>query len=50
MVEPIQGEMGVIIPPTGYLKKVHELLKKYNALLITDEIQTGLGRTGNIVK
>jgi ornithine--oxo-acid transaminase len=49
MVEPIQGEMGVIIPPTGYLKKVHELLKKYNALLITDEIQTGLGRTGNML-
>ena len=49
MVEPIQGEMGVVIPPAGYLKKAHELLKKYNALLITDEIQTGLGRTGKML-
>ena len=49
MVEPIQGEMGVVIPPAGYLKKAHELLKKHRALLIADEIQTGLGRTGKML-
>ena len=47
MMEPIQGEGGVIIPPKGYLKKVAEICKKNNVLLIADEIQTGLGRTGN---
>lgn len=46
MMEPIQGEAGVIIPSTGYLKKVRELCNKYNVLMICDEIQTGLGRTG----
>lgn len=46
MVEPIQGEAGVVVPSDGYLKKVRELCTKYNVLLITDEIQTGLGRTG----
>ena len=44
--EPIQGEAGVIIPPPGYLSKAHEICKKHNALLIADEVQTGLGRTG----
>lgn len=48
MVEPIQGEAGVKIPPTGYLKKCAEITKKHNVLLITDEIQTGLGRTGKM--
>jgi ornithine--oxo-acid transaminase len=46
MLEPIQGEGGVIIPQQGYLKKVKALCEKYNVLLITDEVQTGLGRTG----
>lgn len=45
-IEPIQGEAGVIIPPAGYLKKVAEICKKHNVLLIADEIQTGLCRTG----
>jgi ornithine--oxo-acid transaminase len=48
MLEPIQGEAGVIIPPAGYLKKVAELCKKNNVLLIADEIQTGLCRTGKL--
>ena len=48
MLEPIQGEAGVIIPPAGYLKKVAEICKKNNVLLIADEIQTGLGRTGKL--
>jgi len=47
-IEPIQGEAGVIIPPKGYLKKVSEICKKHNVLLICDEIQTGLGRTGKL--
>lgn len=49
MIEPIQGEGGVIIPSDGYLKKVQALCKKYNVLLIADEIQTGLGRTGKLM-
>ncbi len=48
MIEPIQGEGGVIIPPAGYLTKVADLCKKNNVLLIADEIQTGLGRTGKL--
>jgi len=48
MLEPIQGEGGVIIPPAGYLKKVAEICKKHNVLLMADEIQTGLGRTGKL--
>jgi ornithine--oxo-acid transaminase len=48
MVEPIQGEGGVIIPPKGYLKAVASLCSKNNVLLIADEIQTGLGRTGKL--
>ena len=46
MVEPIQGEAGVVVPSDGYLTKARELCTKHNVLLITDEIQTGLGRTG----
>jgi len=46
MVEPIQGEAGVVIPYDGYLKDIYYLCKKYNVLFITDEVQTGLGRTG----
>lgn len=48
MLEPIQGEGGVIIPPAGYLKRVAEVCKKNNVLLMADEIQTGLGRTGKL--
>ena len=48
MLEPIQGEGGVIIPPAGYLKRVAEICKKNNVLFIADEIQTGLGRTGKL--
>jgi ornithine--oxo-acid transaminase len=49
LVEPIQGEAGVIIPPTGYLKAVRSICKKHNIVLILDEIQTGLGRTGRLL-
>jgi acetylornithine/succinyldiaminopimelate/putrescine aminotransferase/predicted amino acid dehydrogenase len=48
IVEPIQGEGGVIIPPTGYLTAVRQICTKYNVPLVIDEIQTGLGRTGKI--
>ncbi len=48
LLEPIQGEAGVIIPPAGYLKKVSEICKKNNVLLVADEIQTGLARTGKL--
>jgi ornithine--oxo-acid transaminase len=48
LLEPIQGEGGVIIPPAGYLKQVAEMCKKHTVLLIADEIQTGLGRTGKL--
>ena len=48
MLEPIQGEGGVIIPPVGYLKQVAEICKKNNVLFMADEIQTGLGRTGKL--
>jgi ornithine--oxo-acid transaminase len=48
IVEPIQGEGGVIVPPEGYLRKVRELCTKHNVLMIADEIQTGLGRTGKL--
>ena len=48
LVEPIQGEGGVIIPPQGYLQRVAQLCKMNNVLLIADEIQTGLGRTGKL--
>jgi len=49
LVEPIQGEAGVIIPPAGYLKAARELCTANNVLLILDEIQTGLGRTGKLL-
>ena len=49
MVEPIQGEAGVVIPDEGYLLKVRELCTKYNVLFIADEIQTGLCRTGKVL-
>ncbi|KAB1650448.1 ornithine--oxo-acid transaminase [Pseudoclavibacter endophyticus] len=46
MLEPIQGEAGIIVPPDGYLQKVRELTRERNVLLVCDEVQTGLGRTG----
>ncbi len=49
MVEPIQGEAGVLIPPAGYLRKVREICTKHNVTLVLDEIQTGLGRTGKLL-
>ena len=48
MLEPIQGEAGVITPPQGYLKRVAEICKQKDVLFIADEIQTGLGRTGKL--
>ncbi len=48
MIEPIQGEGGILIPPDGYLKAVETLCREYNALLILDEIQSGLGRSGKL--
>lgn len=48
MVEPIQGEGGVVIPPDGYLKGIEKLCKENNILFITDEIQSGLGRSGKL--
>ncbi|HEY4652054.1 MAG TPA: ornithine--oxo-acid transaminase [Pontibacter sp.] len=49
LVEPIQGEAGVMVPDEGYLAKAQALCKEYNVLLITDEIQTGIGRTGKLL-
>ncbi|UWU95050.1 ornithine--oxo-acid transaminase [Bradyrhizobium sp. CB1015] len=49
LVEPIQGEAGVVIPPAGYFKTVRELCTANNVMLVLDEIQTGLGRTGKLL-
>ncbi len=49
LIEPIQGEAGVIIPPAGYFTRVRELCTQHNVTLIIDEIQTGLGRTGKLL-
>jgi ornithine--oxo-acid transaminase len=49
LVEPIQGEAGVVIPPEGYFKTVREICTRQNIMLILDEIQTGLGRTGKLL-
>jgi ornithine--oxo-acid transaminase len=48
LIEPIQGEGGVLIPPQGYLKKIRKMCTENNVLFIADEIQTGLGRTGRL--
>ena len=49
LVEPIQGEAGVVVPDEGYLKKAKDLCAQYNLLFLADEIQTGLARTGNLL-
>ncbi len=49
LVEPIQGEAGVIIPPEGYLRQVREICSRHHVLFMADEIQTGLGRTGKLM-
>ena len=49
MVEPIQGEAGVVVPDDGYLEGVRKLCDKYNVLFIADEVQTGIGRTGKLL-
>ena len=48
LIEPVQGEGGIIIPPAGYLRRLREIATEHNALLIADEIQSGLGRTGKM--
>ncbi len=49
MVEPIQGEGGVVVPPDGYLRAAKDVCERHNVLFIADEIQTGLGRTGKLL-
>lgn len=49
LLEPIQGEAGIVVPPQGYFTRVQELCKKHNVLLICDEIQTGIARTGKML-
>jgi ornithine--oxo-acid transaminase len=48
LVEPIQGEGGILIPPAGYLRRLREITREHRALLVLDEIQSGLGRTGKM--
>ncbi|WP_347275812.1 aminotransferase class III-fold pyridoxal phosphate-dependent enzyme, partial [Candidatus Kuenenia sp.] len=48
IIEPIQGNGGIITPPPGYFQLIREILNKYKVLLITDEVQTGFGRTGKM--
>jgi len=48
LIEPIQGEAGVVVPPAGYLQRAAEICHKNNVLFMADEIQTGLGRTGSL--
>ena len=48
LIEPIQGEAGIIMPPDGYLREAAELCRANNVLFMADEIQTGLGRTGKL--
>jgi ornithine--oxo-acid transaminase len=48
LVEPVQGEAGIVVPPDGYLARLRELTRQHHALLVADEIQSGLGRTGKL--
>jgi len=48
LVEPIQGEAGIVIPPDGFLRRLREITTEHNALMVCDEIQSGLGRTGKL--
>ena len=48
LVEPVQGEAGIVIPPKGFLKQAAEICRENRVLLVTDEIQSGLGRTGKL--
>jgi ornithine--oxo-acid transaminase len=48
-VEPVQGEGGVVVPPEGYIRQVHEICSRHNVLMVADEIQSGLGRTGKML-
>ncbi len=48
LIEPIQGEAGIIIPPAGFLKATYQLCKEHNVLFVADEIQSGLGRSGKL--
>ena len=49
LVEPVQGEAGIVVPPEGYLREAARICKAHNVLLIVDEVQTGLGRTGKVL-
>jgi len=49
LVEPVQGEAGIVVPPEGYLAECERICRKHNVLLIVDEVQTGLGRTGKVL-
>ena len=49
LVEPIQGEGGIVVPPPGYLREVERICRRHNVLLVCDEVQTGLGRTGRLL-
>jgi ornithine--oxo-acid transaminase len=49
LVEPVQGEAGIVVPPEGYLKECERICRAHNVLLIADEVQTGLGRTGKVL-
>ncbi|QJR11095.1 Ornithine aminotransferase [Usitatibacter rugosus] len=49
LVEPVQGEAGIVVPPEGYLKECERICRERNVLLIVDEVQTGLGRTGKVL-